>query len=133
MVETIKKILNLNELGSEVTIDITKIEDRIPKGLAAQIQQDPVGKIIDYKMTDGMGIGIIIKFKNGVESWFFEEEIKYTNLITSCDKNDLINKSVSNKKYKRIDREFRKQKNIYYLINPMNFINWLIYSTSDIF
>ena len=73
--QKIRKSLNLIQLGSDVTIDITRIEDRIPKSLKAQIENDPVGKIIDYKMTDGTGIGLIIKFKNGKESWFFEEEL----------------------------------------------------------
>ena len=131
--EAIKKNTVLNELGSFVTIDITKIEDRIPKRLIEQIRKDPVGEIIDYKMTDGTGIGIVIKFKNGKQSWFFEEEIENKELAHFDNSYEHINEFNSNLGFTESEKTFSTKKNIVYLINPINFINWLIYSTNDIF
>ncbi len=124
--------LNLNEIGSEVAIDIAKIEDRIPSSLLEQIRQDPNGKIIDYKMTDGGGIGIIIKFRNGKESWFFEKEVKQSKVINNEKGIYLSNELISKNNSIGHDKYFSKKKNISFLINPINFYNWLIYCTSDI-
>lgn len=35
-----------------------------------------VGTIERYKMTDGSGIGVIVKFDDNTSIWFFEDEIK---------------------------------------------------------
>ena len=35
----------------------------------------PVGKIIDFRITDGKGIGVVLQLSNGKEQWFFEDEI----------------------------------------------------------
>ncbi|TVQ43808.1 MAG: DUF2862 domain-containing protein [Gloeocapsa sp. DLM2.Bin57] len=35
-----------------------------------------VGTIERYKMTDGSGVGVIVKFDDNTSIWFFEDEIK---------------------------------------------------------
>jgi len=35
-----------------------------------------VGTVQGYKMTDGSGVGVIVKFDDNASTWFFEDEIK---------------------------------------------------------
>ncbi len=65
----------LNRIGSSVRIDLEKVRDRIPSALFRQLSKDPRGKVINYKMTDGMGIGLVLELSDGSTSWFFDEEI----------------------------------------------------------
>ena len=64
-----------NRIGSRVKVDLDQVRDRIPGKLLKQLTEDPRGKVIDYKMTDGQGIGVVLEFSDGTTSWFFEEEI----------------------------------------------------------
>ena len=34
-----------------------------------------MGKISDFRITDGKGIGVVLQLSNGQEQWFFEDEI----------------------------------------------------------
>ena len=34
-----------------------------------------MGKISDFRITDGKGIGVVLELSNGKEQWFFEDEI----------------------------------------------------------
>ncbi len=65
----------LNRIGSTVKVNLDKVRDRIPSKLLNQLTDNPRGKVLDYKMTDGYGIGLILKFSDGSTSWFFAEEI----------------------------------------------------------
>ena len=65
----------LNRIGSTVKINLDKVRDRIPAKLLNQISNNPRGKVVDYKMTDGLGIGVVVKLSDGSTSWFFEEEV----------------------------------------------------------
>ena len=66
----------LPKIGSKVKININKVKDRLPAKLIDQISSNPRVAITGYKMTDGRGIGITVKFQNGEENWFFPEEIE---------------------------------------------------------
>ena len=65
----------LNKIGTNVRIDLDRVKDRISTALVQQITENPRGKIVDYKMTDGGGIGLVIELSNGELSWFFDDEI----------------------------------------------------------
>ena len=65
----------LPKIGSKVKINIDKVKDRLSTKLLEEISTNPKATIIDYKMTDGRSIGLILKFQSGEESWFFPEEI----------------------------------------------------------
>jgi len=69
------KPTSLTRIGSQIKINLDRVRDRIPSELIKQISEDPRGTVMDYKMTDGTGIGVVIKLKDGNENWFFEEEI----------------------------------------------------------
>ena len=69
------KAVALNRIGSNVKINLDRVRDRISSKLLSQLTSNPRGKILDYKMTDGYGIGVVVKLSDGSTSWFFEEEI----------------------------------------------------------
>ncbi len=62
-------------IGSKVRVDLDNVNDRIPSSLASILKDDPRGTLVDYKMTDGMGIGFVLELSNGSKNWFFENEI----------------------------------------------------------
>ncbi len=65
----------LTRIGSSIKINLDRVRDRIPPNLAEQLSKNPRGTVIDYKMTDGTGIGVVIKLSDGSKKWFFEDEI----------------------------------------------------------
>ena len=128
---------NLWEIGATVRIDLSKVEDKIPIGLSEIIKSDPFCKIIDYKMTDGTGIGVVVRLKGGHEMWLFNTEI-YSNDISPTSEGPQKNllewerEEKLSKKKKFNSKDYTYTKNIYDLINPINFTKWLIYSSKDI-
>ena len=62
-------------IGSKVRVDLNNVNDRIPSNLKGLLKDDPRGTLVDYKMTDGKGIGFVLELSNGSKSWFFENEI----------------------------------------------------------
>ncbi len=67
--------VTLIRIGSNVRVDLDRVKDRIPSTLARKLSENPRGKIVDYKMTDGQGIGLVLELSDGSTSWFFDEEI----------------------------------------------------------
>ena len=65
----------LQRIGSNVRVDLERVRDRIPATLLRLLSNNPRGKIIDYKMTDGTGIGVVLELGDGSTSWFFIDEI----------------------------------------------------------
>ena len=94
------------------------------------------GKIVDYKMTDGMGIGYVLMTENNQKIWIFSaelnEQIKSEYKIEDREKyyntknNDLILG-----KYK-VAYSINGNRNIRQISNPINLINWLIFTLKDI-
>ena len=68
-------ILDKTEIGSYVQINIELSKDRLAKEVLEAINISSVAKISDFRITDGKGIGVILKLSNGKEQWFFEDEI----------------------------------------------------------
>ena len=69
------KPTSLSRIGSKIKINLERVRDRIPSYLIDQLSEDPRGTVIDYKMTDGRGIGLVLKLKDGSQNWFFEDEV----------------------------------------------------------
>ena len=63
------------KLGSMIRIDLDRVRDRIPSSLKQRLQKEPRGKLVDFKMTDGKGVGVIVELSDGSKSWFFDDEI----------------------------------------------------------
>ena len=66
---------NLSRIGSRVKIDLNKVKDRISGNLVQKISSDPRATVMDYKMTDGGGVGVVLKLADGTKNWFFESEV----------------------------------------------------------
>jgi len=69
------KPTTLLRIGSTLKINIDRVRDRIPSKLTDQISKDPRATVVDYKMTDGTGIGVVLKLSDGTKQWFFQDEI----------------------------------------------------------
>ena len=127
-------ILDKTKIGKSVQINLELSRDRITKEIIEAINVSSVGKIIDFRITDGQGIGVILQLSNGEEQWFFENEIDLLdengNLIKKSndakENNNLIFDLLRRLKYENKD-------NVSELLNPMNFFLWLVVSFKDIF
>ena len=60
-------------IGSRIRI--TRVRDRIPSALVELLEQDAGGTVVDFRTTDGQGIGVVVELGNGSTCWFFEDEI----------------------------------------------------------
>ncbi len=65
----------LTRIGANVRVQVNKVRDRIPEKLLNKLRDNPRGKVLDYKMTDGTDIGLVLELSDGTTSWFFNEEI----------------------------------------------------------
>ncbi len=69
------KAATLTRIGSNVRVQVDQVRDRIPGKLLKKLKENPRGKVVDYKMTDGTDIGLVLELSDGSTSWFFNEEI----------------------------------------------------------
>ena len=127
-------ILDKTKVGNIVQVNLELSKDRLSSEIIDAIKTSSVGKIKDFKITDGKGFGVILQLSNGKEQWFFEDEI---NIID--DNGNLIEKindrEAKDNFYFDILKELKyEDKNkISELLNPINFFLWLIVSLKDIF
>ena len=61
--------------GQQLKVNLDNVRDRLPKALLAELINDPYGELIGYKMVDGNNFGLVLQFKSGATSWFFESEL----------------------------------------------------------
>ena len=93
-----------------------------------------MGKIIDFRITDGKGIGVVLQLSNGEEQWFFEDEIDLLD-----ENGNLINKINEIKENKNLlfdalgRLKYESKNKVGELINPINFFLWLVVSLKDVF
>ncbi len=124
-------------IGAKVKVDKSKIENLLSNKLLDDLPQIVNGEIVDYKMTDGMGIGYVLMTENNLKIWIFNTELneqtrkeyrlEETNKYTNLRNSDLILG-----KYK-VTYEIDGNRNIKKIANPLNLINWLIFTMKDIF
>jgi len=125
-------ILDTVQIGSLVKINLELSQDRLNKETIDAIKLSPKCIISDFRITDGKGIGVVLKLSNGKEKWFFENEIdildKFGNVIEKDkyikEEKNLINSSLMNLNY-------ANKENINELLNPLNFVLWLVVSLKD--
>ena len=127
-------ILDKAKIGNSVQVNLELSKDRLTKEIIDAINVSSIGKISDFRITDGKGIGVVLQLSNGKEQWFFEDEI---NLL---DENGNVIKETKNTKYNNslitniLSRLNYKNKNkVGELLNPINFFLWLVVSFKDIF
>ena len=140
------KIIEIAEIGSTVQINLDLAKERLTKESIKAIEASSRCKIIDFKITDGKGIGVILKLSNGKEEWFFEEEIniidKNGEIIENIDiieESDLLYEIFNFIKIVSwtllaliIPTEYHQTSKIKNLLNPLNFLSWLLNSFKDV-
>ena len=126
-------ILENTKIGDFVRVNLDLSKDRLSKEIIDAINVSSLGKISAFKITDGKGIGVILKLKNGKEQWFFEDEIDLLdesgNVIKKIydnKQNNLIYDILGGLKYENTYR-------VSELINKINFFLCLVTSFKDIF
>ena len=127
-------ILDYAKIGDSVQINLGLSKDRLNKDTIEAINFSSVGKISEFRITDGKGIGVVLKLSNGKEQWFFEDEI---NIL---DENGHIIKKINNKKDNNRmffdtlkELKYQNKNNVSELLNPINFFLWLVVSFKDVF
>ncbi len=73
--QKMNQALTLSRIGSRVKVNLDRVIDRIPASLVQQLKNDPRGKVLGFKMTDGTGIGVVLELSDGSINWFFDNEI----------------------------------------------------------
>ena len=127
-------ILDKTKVGNSVQINLELSKDRLTKEVVAAINVSSVAKIIDFRITDGKGIGVILKLSNGKEQWFFEDEIDLIDENGNLIKKNSDNKENSNFIFDFLrELDYENKNKVSELLNPINFFLWLVVSFKDIF
>ena len=127
-------ILDKVKIGNYVQVNLELSKDRLTKETIDAINVSSLGKISDFRITDGKGIGVILRLSNGKEQWFFEDEIDLLD-----ENGNVINKNNDKKENSNFIFDFLRGLNyenknkVGELLNPINFLIWLVVSFKDIF
>ena len=126
-------ILEKAKIGSNVKINLKLSKDRLNQEIIDAVKASSIAKICDFKITDGKGIGVILKLSNGKEQWFFENEINILDENGNVIDKDICKSENNNLIFKLLnDLKYENKKKIKDLLNPINFLIWLIVSFKDI-
>jgi len=127
-------ILDKVKIGSSVQVNLELSKDRLTKETIDAINVSSLGEISDFRITDGKGIGVVLKLSNGKEQWFFEDEIDL------LDKNGNVIKKINDNEENRNfifdflrGLNYENKNKVRELLNPINFFIWLVVSFKDIF
>ncbi|BAU41592.1 DUF2862 domain-containing protein [Leptolyngbya sp. O-77] len=60
------------QIGQKVRV--RRLRDRTGQAVVKHLGQ--VGEVQDFKMTDGSGVGVVVKFDDQFATWFFEDELE---------------------------------------------------------
>ena len=127
-------ILDKVKIGNSVQINLELSKDRLTKETINAINASSLGKIRDFRITDGKGIGVVLQLSNGKEQWFFENEIDLLD-----ENGNVIKKNNDKKENSNFIDDFSRGLNyenkdkVSELLNPINFFLWLVVSFKDIF
>jgi len=126
-------ILDKTKIGNLAQVNLEQSKDRFTQEIIDAINVSSVGKISDFRITDGKGIGVILELSNGKEQWFFEDEIDLLD-----EDGNLIKKVNHTKENHNLQLEilnglrYENKKKVNELLNPINFFLWLVVSFKDI-
>ena len=127
-------ILDKVKIGNSVQVNLELSKDRLTKETIDAINVSSLGKISDFRITDGKGIGVVLQLSNGKKQWFFEDEIDL------LDENGNVIKKNNDKKENSFfifdflrGINYENKNKVSELLNPINFSLWLVVSFKDIF
>ena len=127
-------ILDKAKIGNSVRVNLELSKDRLTKEIIDTLNYSSVGRISDFRITDGKGIGVVLQLSNGKEQWFFEDEIDLLD-----ENGNVIKKNNDKEENSNFIFDFFKGLNyenknkVRELLNPVNFFIWMIVSFKDIF
>ena len=122
------------KIGNCVQVNLELSKDRLTQETIDAINVSSLGKISDFRITDGKGIGVVLQLSNGKEQWFFEDEIDLLD-----ENGNVIKKNNDKKENNNFIFNFSRglnyenKDNVSELLNPINFFIWLAVSFKDIF
>ena len=127
-------ILDKVKIGNSVKVNLELAKDRLTKETIDAINVSSLGKISDFRITDGKGIGVVLQLSNGKEQWFFEDEIDLLDENGNVIKKNNDKKENSNLIFEFLrDLNYENKNKVSELLNPINFFLWLVVSFKDIF
>ena len=127
-------ILDKAKVGNSVQINLEQSKDRLTNEIIDAINVSSVGKILDFRITDGKGIGVILQLSNGKKQWFFEDEIDLLDENGNLLKKINDNEEKNNFSFNILTRlKYENKNKVSELLNPINFFLWLVVSFKDIF
>ena len=129
-------VIPLIPVGAKIKVDKSKIQNVLPKKVLEDLPKMIKGKVIDYKMTDGMGIGYVLMTESNVKIWIFNNELndqtkrEYKIEETKNSTNFISKALISN--LKKVKYNINGDRSVKALANPINLISWLIFTSKDI-
>ena len=127
-------ILDKVKIGNSVQVNLELSKDRLNKETIDAINVSSLGKVSDFRITDGKGIGVVLQLSNGQEQWFFEDEIDLLDENGNVIKKNNDKEEDSNLLFDLLKGLNYENKNkVSELLNPINFLIWLVVSFKDIF
>ena len=127
-------ILDKVKIGNSVQVNLELSKDRLNKETIDAINVSSLGKVSDFRITDGKGIGVVLQLSNGQEQWFFEDEIDLLDENGNVIKKNNDKKDNSNFIFNFLrGLNYENKNKASDLLNPINFIIWLVVSFKDIF
>ena len=127
-------ILDKVKIGNSVQINLKLSKDRLTKETIDAINVSSLGKISDFRITDGKGIGVVLQLSNGKEQWFFEDEIDLLDENGNVIKKNYDKQENSNFIFDFLrGLNYENKYNVRELLNPINFFVWVVVSFKDFF
>ena len=127
-------ILDKVKIGNSVQVNLQLSKDRLTKETIDAINVSSLGKVSDFRLTDGKGIGVVLQLSNGQEQWFFEDEIDLLDENGNVIKKNNDKKENSNFLFDFLrGLNYENKNKLSELLNPINFFIWLVVSFKDIF
>ena len=127
-------ILDKAKVGNSVQINLEQSKDRLTNEIIDAINVSSVGKILDFRITDGKGIGVILQLSNGKKQWFFEDEIDLLDENGNLLKKINDNEEKNNFSFNILTRlKYENKNKVRELLNTINFFLWLVVAFKDIF
>ena len=124
-------------VGASIKVEKSKIKNVLPNKILDDLPKMIDGKVVDYKMTDGMGIGYVLLTKNNLKIWIFNNELnaqtrKEYKIEELRKSENFIAQQISSQLYK-VNYDLNGNKKLRNIANPINLISWLIFTLKDIF
>ena len=127
-------ILDKVKIGNSVQVNLELSKDRLTKETIDAINVSSLGRVSDFRITDGKGIGVVLQLSNGKEQWFFEDEIDLIDENGNIIKKNNDKRESSNFIFDFLrGLNYENKNKVSELLNPINFFIWLVVSSKDIF